>query len=110
MGTGLVACVNSYLLQLQSHNASMRYPDPVLVHFAIAQGCRCIRVTYMQQIAYYTVVRLYIPDIGAIWGDLWFLWECASSTCPGTSLHAISFTRVSTVSDKRWGEKAWAWG
>jgi len=37
-----------------------------------------------------------------------------SSTCPGTSLHTTqfyqAFPRVSTASDKHWGEKAWVRG
>jgi len=39
---------------------------------------------------------------------------CHSSTRPGTSYHVTqfyqAFSRVSTASDKRWSEKAWAWG
>ena len=39
---------------------------------------------------------------------------CHSSTRPGTSLHVTqfyqAFPRVSTASDKRWGEKAWVRG
>ena len=39
---------------------------------------------------------------------------CHSSTHPGTSYHVTqfyqAFPRVSTASDKRWGEKAWVRG
>jgi len=39
---------------------------------------------------------------------------CRSSTRPDTSLHVIqfyqAFPRVSTISDKRWSEKAWVRG
>ena len=39
---------------------------------------------------------------------------CHSSTRPGTSYHVTqfyqAFPRVSTASDKRWGEKAWERG
>jgi len=33
-----------------------------------------------------------------------------STQRPGMSLHVISYTSVSTTSDKCWGEKAWVRG
>ena len=60
----------------------------------------------------HSVILWSVFAIGSALAYLLFFQECA--TCPGTSLHVTqfyqAFPRVSTASDKHWGEKAWVQG